>query len=539
MERGHAQKLMYTCPCHTRFRSCSMITISRHPTPKLLSPFLLHSIIKNRVKGDGNNFPSPAWVSVNGHASTGGLVVGGAYTIATTSSGLSSLKVKLGSDNTDDTTHTLKFDATCPDDSAGLAVGDIVGPFQIVELSTVGCPGGTAAGCGVVECLPPQQDREDPDLTTVEPVEKQTASTGGSSSTTTARSGTSTEVVEGAAGTRDNLDVTLCFPTPTHAVQVGDTVTINNNDFVVNFVAETTQSTTCLTVTESTAGGLMSCSSPDGCDIYLHTHGAPPNQVTTVAATDATVAAGESTVVPPEGQGGGGGGGGPIFQGQEDAVCTFGLYQESNDGCSGSPDELITIKTSVGFTSQECAVINTALGGVTNDPDGSGWITPFPLYLTAQPVCKTNEAAEQEWTMCSWQPNPSSTLCNLVGQECCDYIVDYVDFIGIKSVDIACQRYRPGDCATLYSFDGTQTHKLSATLIGCEGAVPKDPQCDSALQGEPPLTYSSAKTTTIVPILAVVVLVGAVMLRQRRLSRRSQDQHVMEPLLSTTVANVY
>jgi hypothetical protein len=72
------------------------------------------------------------------------------------------------------------------------------------------------------------------------------------------------------------------------------------------------------------------------------------------------------------------------------------------------------------------------------------------LFIVAQPVCKAAASEQRKWTMCSWQPDASNQLCSLTDQQCCNYVVDYVDHGGVPSLDVACQQYAPGDCHTLY-----------------------------------------------------------------------------------------
>ena len=238
-------------------------------------------------------------------------------------------------------THECVFDGGCSTDS-GLSVGDTVGPFEVVGLSTTDCPGNTALDCSAV-CVPPAAPAE-----------------------------TSTIAASTDPGVPPE--------------QPGDT----------QLPGETTPTPEIGAVTADVTTDM------------------PPN--TNVPG----VTLGTQKTLQP-------------------AVCTFGIFP-GGTGCSGPHLDQVQILGSVGFTTAECAQHTTSVLGFES-----------PLYLTAQPVCKSTSAEQRKWTMCSWQPDASNQLCKLSDQQCCNYVIDYVDHGGVPSVDVACQQYLPGECRTMYA----------------------------------------------------------------------------------------
>lgn len=495
-----------------------------------------------RVHGNPNNFPTTGWISNNG-VPPEDLQVGSQVTVA----GAGNIDLWLGlSADTTNPTHTVSFNPECGLEGSGIQVGDRIGPFSVLTISSSDCPDGTALGCGL-GCntpdptdpptdpnppIPPGQPAEtttsDPATTppaaetttvtgvvTVSPEDKLSTTTLDPAVTTDVDLGAAVRIATGATGTQVNDDVEVCFPYPSYTIIVDDIVTIEGDNYVVKATRITNDGMFCVRVTEQTTGELSQCLSSGGCNVDLHTQ----SLAGTIGPTDDTLNKNFLGTDNPKSVDDFGRAGG---------VCTFALYPESNGGCDGAWTEQVNITSSVGFLNQECRVTTSEIGGST-----------FPLYLTAQPVC--NSGPEQEWSMCSWQPDPSSTLCGLTDQECCNYIVDYVEYPGDRSIDIACQQYREGDCATVYGFDGTSTRTFSARLLKCEGPVPTDPQCPSVSDSDTDVfgVRMSSGATSVLLLIAILAIIVAMSLRKKRLKKRKKVPGVTAPLLtSSSVANL-
>jgi hypothetical protein len=208
-------------------------------------------------------------------------------------------------------------------------------------------------------------------------------------------------------------------------------------------------------------------------------------------------------------------------------VCTFELYAVSNTECTGAPTERINMTTSVGYLTQECTA--TTVGGADSTA---------PLFLTAHADCKTDDAA-QAWTMCSWQPDTTSSICSATNQQCCNHVGNATGATDPPSLDLACQQYTQGECSTIYGFDGVATFALSARLVGCEGTPPVDPQCATTPSIEThPLIDHPVAGLSFLFLFGLIVLAVAMFLRHSRLAvAHIKEPLDTDPLISTAVPN--
>lgn len=100
--------------------------------------------------------------------------------------------------------------------------------------------------------------------------------------------------------------------------------------------------------------------------------------------------------------------------------------------------------------------------------------------------------------ICSWRPEPSSSDCGSIDQQCCGRITDtnIVDFFP-ENHDLgllACQEYVSRDdwdaangevgndatpCNRFYGWNGTHPQEYALELLQCQGGVPADPTCST------------------------------------------------------------
>lgn len=147
-------------------------------------------------------------------------------------------------------------------------------------------------------------------------------------------------------------------------------------------------------------------------------------------------------------------------------VHPVGTADPASRTCSSEAIETIALNASVGFITQTCNARDTDASGVFNT-----------LYVTIQPVCKANDADPQRWTICSWQPDEQSPICDISGLECCKLVSEYAPPDLASNPDMACQEYVEGDCDTLYGFDGVAAVEYAIKLTQCFGDAPADPLC--------------------------------------------------------------
>jgi hypothetical protein len=140
--------------------------------------------------------------------------------------------------------------------------------------------------------------------------------------------------------------------------------------------------------------------------------------------------------------------------------------------------------------------------------------------MTIQPVCKVRESDPQRWTICSWQPDPDSLLCTATGQQCCNYVVDYISVPDVDRLNVACQEYVEGQCNQYFGFHeaSNSAQRYGVELIECVGAVPPNPQCANNLQAQAGWLSAEKEGVFLVTVgLGMVALAAAIAIRRRRL----------------------
>jgi len=218
----------------------------------------------------------------------------------------------------------------------------------------------------------------------------------------------------------------------------------------------------------------------------------------------------------------------------DDAICQINMHPTNSitDGqCTSQTLDFVRLNASVGFNNQLCTEYTT-----TASHDGADTV----LYMTIQPLCKDDEDGPQHWSVCSWQPDESSSFCSQADQQCCDRIVPYIDSFIPQDVDrslLACQDYisvadvnaglddGTSTCQFFYGWNGTHPQTYAFELLQCSGGVPSDPDCNqnSASGGllNQLLSSDSTNNTTSVFMLASVgvgcgLLLFGIALRLRR-----------------------
>ena len=83
-----------------------------------------------------------------------------------------------------------------------------------------------------------------------------------------------------------------------------------------------------------------------------------------------------------------------------------------NGTCPDRKLSFVRLNSSVGFAAAICTESQT---------EDSGAATT--LYMTIQPQCRRS-GEQQRWSICSWQPNPTSEICSALDQQCCDRVTD-------------------------------------------------------------------------------------------------------------------
>eukprot|EP00040_Diaphanoeca_grandis_P004555 m.29287 g.29287 ORF g.29287 m.29287 type:complete len:493 (+) comp16071_c0_seq1:250-1728(+) len=228
---------------------------------------------------------------------------------------------------------------------------------------------------------------------------------------------------------------------------------------------------------------------------------------------------------------------GPTTPKVDDAICQINVYPVdsiSNGNCAGGErTDVVRLDASVGGIQQQCTQHTTTASSSQSETI---------LYMTIQPLCKQT-TGPQHWSVCSWQPDATSSLCTQFDQQCCDRIVPYIDSFIPSDIDrslLACQEYisvtdvaggeddGTSTCQIVYGWNGTHPQTYAFELLQCSGGVPSDPDCQKSssplLEGQSSPKSSGADATLVVAALGIgcgLLLVG-VALRLRR-HRAAQD----------------
>lgn len=97
------------------------------------------------------------------------------------------------------------------------------------------------------------------------------------------------------------------------------------------------------------------------------------------------------------------------------AICQVNFHEVNslvNGTCPDRKLSFVRLNSSVGFAAAICTESQT---------EDSGALTT--LYMTIQPQCRRS-GEQQRWSICSWQPNPTSEICSALDQQCCDRVTD-------------------------------------------------------------------------------------------------------------------
>lgn len=184
--------------------------------------------------------------------------------------------------------------------------------------------------------------------------------------------------------------------------------------------------------------------------------------------------------------------------------------------CSSPAESLLdskTLSTSAGFTSQTCGVFTVSNDDVATD-----------FYMTIMPVCKVNPSDPDKWTVCSWQPNPTSILCNALNLDCCDHVTDYISPPLDWSSELSCQEYVASNdagshgtnCHHVYGYSGGYPQRYTLDFRSCSGTVPPISNCAGlAIDESSSKPVNLGKTSFELLGVGFVVLAVALAIRRR------------------------
>lgn len=199
--------------------------------------------------------------------------------------------------------------------------------------------------------------------------------------------------------------------------------------------------------------------------------------------------------------------------------------------CSSAAESTVrshTLSTSAGFTAQDCSVFTVSDDGVD---------TVF--YMTIMPVCKVTPSDPDKWTVCSWQPNPTSILCSALNLQCCDHVTDYISPPLDWSSDLSCQEYVASDdagvdgtnCNHVYGYSGGIPQKYTLDFRACEGTIPPISNCGGLAADESVSEPVAAAGTVSLELLGAGFVVLAVALAIRR------RNHQASPMAAKTASH--
>ena len=200
----------------------------------------------------------------------------------------------------------------------------------------------------------------------------------------------------------------------------------------------------------------------------------------------------------------------------------------SETATCASPDESPvssqTLSTSAGFTSQTCGVFTVS------DATQSSEQIDTDFYMTIMPVCKVNPDDPDKWTVCSWQPNPTSILCNALNLDCCDHVTDYISPPLDWSSELSCQEYVASDdagshgtnCHHVYGYSGGLPQKYTLDFRSCSGTVPPISNCAGLATDESSSNPANVGRTSF-ELLGVGFVVLAVALAIRRRNHQASS----------------